>query len=196
MPEPRDLSRRAEIRFSGSGGQGILLAAAIIAEAATELGRRVVQTQSYGPAARGGATKSEVIIADEEIDFPEVLSPDVNLCLAQGAYRAYCTDMRAGALLVYDSGLVTPGRESARWRLCGVPFTQAAAEQLKKKVVTNIVAVGTLVEVTGILPADAVERAVVSRVPEKFRELNAAAFRLGRRLGAAATAQAGGAQAG
>jgi 2-oxoglutarate ferredoxin oxidoreductase subunit gamma len=182
MAEARDLTVRAEIRFSGAGGQGILLAAAIVAEAATDLGKQVVQTQSYGPAARGGASKSEVIISDEEIDFPEVISPDVNLCLAPGAYRAYVMDMRPGGLLVYDSDLIEPGPESERWTLCGAPFTRAAAEELKKKVVTNIVALGALVESAGFLPADAVEHAVLSRVPEKFRELNREAFRLGRRL--------------
>lgn len=180
-----------EIRFSGSGGQGILLAAAIIAEAATALGKQVVQTQSYGPAARGGASKSEVIVSDEEIDYPEVLSPDANLCLSQAAYLAYAVDMRPGGLLVYDSGLVEPGPESAAWTLCGVPFTRAAAEHLKKTVVTNIVALGALVEVGGVLPPYAVEQAVVSRVPQKFRELNAEAFRLGRRLAAEAAKAAG-----
>jgi 2-oxoglutarate ferredoxin oxidoreductase subunit gamma len=187
MADAPDLSVHAEIRCSGAGGQGILLVAAIIAEAATDLGKQVVQTQSYGPAARGGASKSEVIISDEEIDFPEVLSPDVNLCLAQGAYRAYVTDMRPGGLLLYDSDLVELGPESAAWTLCGAPFTRAATEQLKKKVVTNIVALGALVEFAGILPAYAVEQAVVHRVPEKFRELNAEAFRLGRRLASEAS---------
>jgi 2-oxoglutarate ferredoxin oxidoreductase subunit gamma len=74
-----------EIRFSGSGGQGILLAAAIIADAAAGLGKHVVQSQSYGPAARGGASKAEVIIADDEIDFAEVLVPEISLCLSQEA---------------------------------------------------------------------------------------------------------------
>jgi 2-oxoglutarate ferredoxin oxidoreductase subunit gamma len=187
MADKHDLSVHAEIRCSGAGGQGILLVAAIIAEAATDLGKQVVQTQSYGPAARGGASKSEVIISDEEIDYPEVISPDVNLCLAPGAYHAYVLDMRPGGLLVYDSDLVKPGPESERWTLCGVPFTRTAAEELKKKVVTNIVSLGALVEFTGILPAYAVEEAVLSRVPEKFRELNAEAFRLGRRLASAAS---------
>jgi 2-oxoglutarate ferredoxin oxidoreductase subunit gamma len=193
MADEQHAGGRTEIRFSGSGGQGILLAAAIVAEAATTLGKRVVQTQSYGPAARGGASKSEVIIADEEIDFPEVLSPDVNLVLSQAAYRAYAADMREGGLLVYDSGLVEPGPEAARWTCCGAPFTRGSAEQLKKTVVANIVALGALIEASGMLPPEAVEQAVLSRVPAKFRELNAQAFALGRRLAAeAADAPVGG----
>jgi len=190
MAEKMNLPARVEIRFSGSGGQGILLAAAIIAEAATELGKHVVQTQSYGPAARGGASKSEVIIADEEIDFPEVITPDMSLCLSQAAYKSYVGDMRPGGLLVYDSGLVEPGPESERWVLSGAPFTNAAREQLSKVVVANIVALGALVEAGRMLPPDFVEQAVVSRVPAKFRELNAQAFRLGRKLGSEAVAAA------
>jgi 2-oxoglutarate ferredoxin oxidoreductase subunit gamma len=178
----RDRSGRFEIRFSGSGGQGILLAAAIVAEAAAAQGEQVVQTQSYGPEARGGASKSEVIVAHDEIDYPEVLTPDISLVLSQAAYVKYAGDTTAEGLLVYDSGLVDPAGAPESWKLCGLPFTQAAADELGKTVVANIVSLGALVAVSDVLPADAVEQAVVSRVPERFRELNAEAFRLGLRL--------------
>ena len=171
-----------EIRFSGSGGQGILLAAAIVAEAAAAQGEHVVQTQSYGPEARGGASKAEVIVAHDEIDYPEVLTPDISLVLSQAAYDKYAGDTAAGGLLVYDSGLVDPAGAPESWTLCGLPFTQAAADELGKTVVANIVSLGAFVAVTEVLPADAVEQAVVNRVPERFRELNAEAFRLGFRL--------------
>ena len=171
-----------EIRFSGSGGQGILLAAAIVAEAAAAQGEHVVQTQTYGPEARGGASKAEVIVAHDEIDYPEVLTPDISLVLSQAAYDKYAGDTAAGGLLVYDSGLVDPAGAPESWTLCGLPFTQAAADELGKTVVANIVSLGAFVAVTEVLPADAVEQAVVNRVPERFRELNAEAFRLGLRL--------------
>ena len=171
-----------EIRFSGSGGQGILLAAAIVAEAAAAQGEHVVQTQSYGPEARGGASKAEVIVAHDEIDYPEVLTPDISLVLSQAAYDKYAGDTAAGGLLVYDSGLVDPAGAPESWTLCGLPFTQAAADELGKTVVANIVSLGAFVAVSEVLPADAVEQAVVNRVPERFRELNAEAFRLGLRL--------------
>ena len=173
---------RVEVRFSGSGGQGILLAAAIVAEAAAAQGEHVVQTQSYGPEARGGASKAEVIVAHDEIDYPEVLTPDISLVLSQAAYDKYAGDTAAGGLLVYDSGLVDPAGAPESWTLCGLPFTQAAADELGKTVVANIVSLGAFVAVTEVLPADAVEQAVVNRVPERFRELNAEAFRLGLRL--------------
>src|SRR5450759_4252320 len=123
MAETNGCNSRVEIRFSGSGGQGILLAAAIVAEAATALGKHVVQTKSYGPAARGGASKAEAIIADDEIDYPEVDTPDVSLCLSQAAYEKYAKDTRPGGLLVYDSGLAEPGvvhEEPAGARILGV----------------------------------------------------------------------------
>ena len=124
------------------------------------------QTQSYGPAARGGASKAEVIVSDEEIDYPEVDAPDVSLCLSQAAYDKYAADTRPGGLLVYDSGLVEPDGRLARPRAVRPARSRRpSAEHLKKTVVANIVAVGALVEVTGVLPADAVEQAVVNRVP-------------------------------
>ncbi len=174
---------RVEIRCSGSGGQGILLAAAIIAEAAAALGRHVVQTQSYGPEARGGASKAEVIVSDEPIDYPEVERPDVSLVLSQAAYRKYAGDTKPGGLLVYDSGLVEldPGDDLVT--RCGLPFTAVASDELGKKVVTNIVALGALAGLSGVLPVEAVRDAVLSRVPERFRELNERAFDRGLRLG-------------
>ncbi|NLE23219.1 MAG: 2-oxoacid:ferredoxin oxidoreductase subunit gamma [Actinobacteria bacterium] len=174
---------RVEIRCSGSGGQGILLAAAIIAEAAAALGRHVVQTQSYGPEARGGASKAEVIISEGPIDYPEVQTPDVSLVLSQAAYHKYAGDTKPGGLLVYDSGLVELDPGDDRVVRCGLPFTAVAADELGKKVVTNIVALGALAAVSGILPVEAVRDAVLSRVPERFRELNEHAFGLGLRLG-------------
>lgn len=174
---------RVEIRFSGSGGQGILLAAAIVAEAAAALNKQVMQTQSYGPEARGGASKAEVIVASEPIDYPEVQHPDVSLVLSQAAYDKYAADTRPGGLLIYDSGLVEPDPADESLVRCGLPFTRAAEAELGKKVVTNIVAVGAFVAVSGVLPADAVREAVVSRVPARFRELNEQAYRLGLRLG-------------
>ncbi len=179
---------RVEIRCSGSGGQGILLAAAIIAEAAAALGRHVVQTQTYGPEARGGASKAEVIVAGEPIDYPEVQLADVSLVLSQAAYDKYAADTRPEGLLIYDSGLVEPDPDDASVVRCGLPFTQVASDELGKKVVTNIVAVGALARISEVLPVDAVRDAVLSRVPARFRELNGRAYDLGLKLGEEAVA--------
>jgi 2-oxoglutarate ferredoxin oxidoreductase subunit gamma len=182
---------RVEIRCSGSGGQGILLAAAIIAEAAAALGKHVVQTQSYGPEARGGASKAEVIVSDEPIDYPEVRQPDVNLVLSQAAYAKYAGDTRPGGLLVYDSGFVEVDHDDLTLVRCGLPFTQVASDEFGKKVVTNIVAVGALARISAVLPVEAVRDAVMNRVPAKFKELNERAYDLGLRLGEEAVAMLG-----
>ena len=179
---------RVEIRCSGSGGQGILLAAAIIAEAAAAIGKQVVQTQSYGPEARGGASKAEVIVADEPIDYPEVRRPHVSLVLSQAAYEKYAGETSPGGLLIYDSGLVEVDPDDESVVRCGLPFTQVATEDLGKTVVTNIVAVGALAQLIGVLPAEAVREAVLKRVPPRFKDLNAQAFDLGLRLGEEAQA--------
>lgn len=190
MREELAPSDRTEIRLSGSGGQGVLLAATILAEAATALGRHVVQTQSYGPAARGGASKAEVIVSSAEIDYPEVHAPHASLCLSSQAYDKYAGDTRPGGLLVYDSGLIECRTcFFPEVRLRGIPFAQAAVERFGKAVVANIVAIGALVTLTQLLPEAEVEEAVVHRVPPRFRELNAEAFRLGVELGRACDAE-------
>ena len=177
--------QRMEIRLSGSGGQGIILAAVIIADAAAATGKQVVQTQSYGPEARGGASKAEIVVADGEVDFPEVTRPDVTLCLSQAAFDKYATDSPPGSLIAYDSGLVDAGGTVDR-RLIGLPFTQAAVDRFNKAVVANIVAVGALVELLDWLSPEAVAEAVLRRAPERFRDLNAEALQLGRELAARA----------
>lgn len=172
---------RVEVRVSGSGGQGILLAAAVLADAVAAAGREVVQTQSYGPEARGGASQAEVIASVEPIDYPEVDLADISLCLSQAAFAKYAHLTRQGGLVVYDSGLVDEG-DLAGFRLVGLPFTQTATADLGAKVVANVVALGALTAFIGWLPAAVVDAAVAARVPERFTDLNLRALEAGRRL--------------
>ena len=133
---------RHEIRLSGSGGQGIILAATLLADAAVATGREVIATQSYGPEARGGASKAEVIVADAQIDYPEVTAPSVTVCLSQEAFDAFAALTVPGGLVVYDEQLV--GRAAARRRLVGLPFTHLAETELGKAIAANIVMLGAL----------------------------------------------------
>jgi 2-oxoglutarate ferredoxin oxidoreductase subunit gamma len=169
---------RHEVRLSGSGGQGIILAATLLADAAAASGREVIGTQSYGPEARGGASKAEVIIADDEIDFPEVTAPVITVCLSQEAFDAYAALTVPGGLVVYDERLVTPQPLEGR-RLVGLPFTHLAETELGKAIAANIVMLGALQELTGVIGADALEDAVRRRLPAKIVELNVRALRLG-----------------
>ena len=147
-----------------------------------------MQTQSYGPEARGGASKAEVIVADEPIDYPEVRRPDVSLVLSQAAYEKYAADTRPGGLLIYDSGLVEVDAEDTSLVRCGLPFTQVATDELGKKVVTNIVAVGALARSARCCRRTRCATRCSSRVPPRFKELNEQAFDLGLRLGDEAAA--------
>jgi 2-oxoglutarate ferredoxin oxidoreductase subunit gamma len=174
-----------ELRFSGSGGQGIILAATLLADACAQAGKRVVQTQSYGPEARGGASKAEVIVSDDEIDFPEVRLPDLTLCLSQPAFDTYAPMTRAGGLVVVDSGLVDAGSLPDDARLVGVPFTELATGRLGKAVATNVVSLGAILELTDLVPHDFVCNALRRRLPARIVDLNLRALDLGREAAAA-----------
>jgi 2-oxoglutarate ferredoxin oxidoreductase subunit gamma len=176
---------RHEIRLSGSGGQGIILAATLLADAAVATGREVIATQSYGPEARGGASKAEVIVADGEIDFPEVTAPSVTVCLSQEAFDAYAALTVPGGLVVCDDRLVQAVPLPDR-RVVGLPFTQLAESELGKAIAANIVMLGALQELTGVVGAEALEEAVRRRLPAKIVELNVRALNLGHERAARA----------
>jgi 2-oxoglutarate ferredoxin oxidoreductase subunit gamma len=174
---------RTEILLSGSGGQGLILAATVLADAFVGTGKEVVQTQSYGPEARGGASQAAVIVADEEIDYPEVTQADVTLCLSQQAYDKFARGTRPGGIVIYDEQLVTAA-PLAGVRLAGLPFARLAEHDLGRVVVANIVAVGALLELTGLAPAEAAQGALRRQLPEKILELNLRALALGRQAAA------------
>ena len=173
------MGTRYEIRLSGSGGQGLILAGIILAEAAGVYeDKYVAQTQSYGPEARGGSSKAEVVISDEEIDYPMATRPDVLLAMSQRSCDAYYFDLKPEGMLVVDSTFVsqTPTTKAIR-----IPFTQLARQELGGEMVANIVALGALVTLTKILSLKALESAVLSRVPPGTEELNRKALELGAR---------------
>jgi 2-oxoglutarate ferredoxin oxidoreductase subunit gamma len=169
---------RYEIRLSGAGGQGLILAATLLADALTASGKEVLQTQSYGPEARGGASKAEIIASDTEIDFPEVTAPDVTLCLSQEAFDSYAAETKPGGVVLYDRELVDP-RPLRGVQLAGLPFTGLAERELGKAVVANTIALGALLEMTGVMPVDQVRESLKRLLPARFLELNLKALALG-----------------
>ena len=175
---------RFEMRLSGSGGQGLILAGKIIAEAAVIYdGKNAVQTQSYGPEARGGASKAEVVIADGEIDYPKVLNLDLLLALTQVSCTKYSKDLKAGGTLIVDSGLVKD-LPKGDYTLYQAPITEIAVKKIGKAVVTNIVALGILTKIAGVVTEEAVRKAILARVPKGTEELNMKAFDEGLKAGA------------
>lgn len=170
--------------FSGSGGQGVITAAIIIAEAAVIYeGLSAIQSQSYGAAARGGATRSDIIISDGEINFPEVTQPNILICLTQEAYATYSAIIRPGGTLLSDSRFVQTTRKVDA-RQIELPMYEAVMEKIGKPVVFNICVLGALIGITEILQSQSVMAAVADRVPRDFLDMNKRAYDLGLVLGA------------
>ena len=168
---------RYEIRLSGSGGQGIILASVILAEAlALHEGRQVAQSQSYGPEARGGRCKAEVVVSDREIDYPKVVKVDLLLALTQEACDAYSHDFKANGLLLVDSTFVEQLPTS---RAIALPYTRLAREQLGKAMVANVVALGAISVFCPLVSGASLEKAVLHRAPAGTKNLNRQAFRAG-----------------
>ncbi len=173
------MAGRYEIRFSGAGGQGLILAGVIMAEAASIYdGKQAVQSQSYGPEARGGASKSEVIISDEVIDYPKATVVDALLALTQEACNKYSHDLKEGGVLLIDSDLVTKMPEG-NFKVVSFPIINTAKNEVGREIVANIVALGAIVALTGVVSRESAEKAVLARVPEAFLELNKKAFNMG-----------------
>lgn len=173
---------RTEIRLAGTGGQGVVMASIVLAEAAgVHEGRRVVQTQSYGPEARGGATRADVIIADEEILFPKCRALDVLLCMSQQAADRYFDDLKVRGLAIIDSFYV---RSCPRENAVCLPFTETARDELGRELLASIVALGALTRLTGVAQPESLERALAGRLPRATLELNLKALAAGSRLAA------------
>lgn len=171
------MSFRYEIRLGGSGGQGIILMGIILAEAiGIYNGKCVAQTQSYGPEARGGSSKSEVIVSDEEIDYPKAMKPDLLLAMNQKSCDEFYADLKPDGILIVDSTFVT---QVATHKAYQIPFTRLAREKFKREVVANIIALGALSQLTPVVTARAIEEAVLRRVPKGTEKLNREALRVG-----------------
>ena len=173
---------RREIRLSGSGGQGLILAGIILAEGAILSDLNSVQTQSYGPEARGGASKSEVIINDKDINFPKVREADILLCLTQKSFDEYSSTIKDNGIIVIDSSVNESDIEYKTVKLLKLPIIETAKVELEKEMVANIVALGVMNEIIDSVDSDMLKKAILARVPKGTEELNEKAFELGSLL--------------
>lgn len=172
-----------EIRIAGFGGQGVILAAAIVGKAAALFqGGFATMTQSFGPEARGGSSSAQVILSNEPILYPYVTQPDVLVVLSQEAYSRFTPELKHGGILVTEQDLVRVDRIPPGARVFGVPATRLA-EELGRKVVLNVVMVGFFGAVTKLLDADALRKAVADSVPPSLQKLNLEAFERGYAYG-------------
>ena len=162
-----------ELRLSGTGGQGLILAGIILAEAALLDGKLAIQSQSYGPEARGGSSKSEVIISEDAIHFPKVTKPDLLLAMSQEAANKYSHDLTKDSVMITDD---------FGGKVYELPITHSAREGLGKILFANIVALGALVKLTGVVSAESLEKAVLNRVPKGTEDKNRKALQIGMDL--------------
>lgn len=173
------MSSTVEISLGGSGGQGLVLMGIIMAEAAgIHEGCKVVQSQLYGPESRGGASRSDVIISDEEIDYPEVEHPDVLFAFNQLSASKYSPNLKKSGIAIYDSTLVTDA-PAAGARVYQLPITRLARDLVGREIVANIVALGAITVLTGVVSREAVTKAVLGRVPQGTEEVNQKALQVG-----------------
>jgi len=175
---------RVRLVFSGSGGQGVITAAIILAEAAVLYeDLNAVQSQSYGAAARGGATRSDVIISDATIDYPRVIQPNLLVCLTQEAYNKFYDIIRPGGLLITDLRYVkTLKKVDAQQR--EIPIYNQVMEKIGKPIVFNIAMLGTLIGMTELVAPESIMKVHANRIPPDFLDMNRQALDLGLALGA------------
>ena len=169
-------------RFSGTGGQGLITAGIILAEAGLLAGQEAAQSQSYGPEARGGSSKAEVILSDAPIHFARVTRPDTLLVMSQEAADKFARDLGPESLVITDS-LFVQSVETSGARRIDLPITHTATEACGKPLFANIVALGAVVALTDCVPLAALKEAVMNRVPKGTEEVNEKALQAGLALG-------------
>jgi len=176
---------RKEVRLAGTGGQGLITAAILLAEAAgLHEGRHVVQTQAYGPEARGGASRADVIVSDAPIHYPKATHPDILVALSQAACDLYAKELKRGGVLIVDADLV-PTRPAIP--VVALPLTRIVREALGKETFTNVAALGVLCGVTKLVGEEALRQAVADKVPPHTLDANLKAFAIGLEAGRAAS---------
>ena len=167
---------KKNIRLTGTGGQGLILAGIILAEAALLEGKNAIQSQSYGPEARGGASKAEVIIADEAIHYPKVLESDYLLSMSEKAYEKYNSGMKQDSTLIIDTTFVEERPCEKAGKIIAVPITRLATG---REMTANIAALGILAAL-GIVSEEPLKQAILHRIPKGTEELNMKAFEVGK----------------
>lgn len=173
---------KEQLRFTGSGGQGVILGTIIMAEAAYLDGKNVVQSQSYGPEARGGMCKAETIIDDDKITYTKVTLPTLLLSLTQVSFNKYVKNIDKETVIVVDDSINVPARIRDRNEVISLPIISSAKEVIKNPMAANIISVGAVNEALKLASVKSLEEAVLNHIPKGTEELNTKAMKLGAKL--------------
>lgn len=170
---------RYEIILAGIGGQGLILSGLVLASASAIFdGKNAVQTQSYAPLARGAPSRSEIIISDKEIDYPEVIKADLFLALDQTSFDEFGSKVKQGGKIIIDSDLVNV-KDDLKDKVMKIPFTKLAKEKTGKRITASMIALGFISKLTGIVTPLALFEAIKIKAPEGTEELNINAVKIG-----------------
>lgn len=170
------------IVLSGSGGQGVITAAVILGEAASVYeGKNAVQTQSYGPEARGGATRADLVVSDADIRYPKVINANILVCLTLESYHKYSMIIRPGGLLITDPYFVDTNKK-VEARQVALPIYESVMEDIGNPVVFNICMLGCLIGLTGLVTPESIMMSLQQRIARGFLEMNQKALQLGLNL--------------
>jgi 2-oxoglutarate ferredoxin oxidoreductase subunit gamma len=177
---------RSRLVFSGSGGQGVITAAILLAKAAVLFeGKNATQSQSYGAAARGGATRSDVLISESDIFFPKVVQPNILVSLTQESYNTFSGILRPGGLLLVDTKFVTIEKRVDAKHI-SLPMYDTVMEKIGKPIVFNICMLGALLGATRLVQAQSILKVLETSIPKDFMEMNKKALELGMEMGESA----------
>jgi len=177
------MSKVKQVRLIGFGGQGVVLAGTILAHAAIKDGRWVAGSSAYGAQARGGTARYDVIVAEDAIKFPHMISTDILIAFSQKAYEESLGQLsEQGALVIYDELLVKPQALNTVTQV-GVPATDKALQDLNNKQAANMVMLGAAAALTGLASQPALIKALEENSAERFREINLKALALGQQIG-------------
>ncbi len=175
------MNKQFEMRLTGSGGQGVILASVILAEAAVISGLHTIQSQAYGPEARGGMSRAETILSRGEIWFSKVVLPNFLLSLNQASLDKYAKELAPGAVVMADASLAVPeGLDKSR--VISIPILATARDKIGREMTANIVAVGAINTALGIFSDDVLREAVRRHIPRGTEELNMRALDAGSEL--------------
>ena len=174
---------RSRLVFSGSGGQGVITAAIILAKAAAIFeDKNAIQSQSYGAAARGGATRTDIIISDSEINFPKVVQPNILVSLTQESYYKFSPIIRPGGLLLVDSKYVTIAKKVDAKHIV-LPMFETVMKEIGKPIVFNICMLGALIGITELIKSESILKVLETTIPKDFMEMNKKALEMGMKMG-------------
>ncbi len=176
--------KHIEIKIGGFGGQGIVLSGFIMGKAASIYDKKnATLTQSYGPESRGGACSAQLIVSEEEVDYPEVQKPEILMVISQEAYEKFTPCLVKGGILIYDEDLVNSVNNLPKeTRIYSIPSTRFA-EELGRKIVTNIIMLGFFTAITSVISYESMKKSVLSSIPAGTEELNLKAFQKGYEFG-------------